>query len=87
MTQKPSRITVVHDTNAVRLKETSTWMLLLVLSSSLLFAFLVQSVNILFLFKRKQKKSCASNILLDLMIWTIHNADKKGLELRAFGTA
>ena len=58
MTQKLSRITVVRDTNAVRLKETSTWMLLLVLSSSLFFAFLAQSVNISFLFKRKQKKQC-----------------------------
>ena len=51
MTQKLSRITVVRDTNAVRLKETSTWMLLLVLSSSLFFAFLAQSVNISFLFR------------------------------------
>ena len=57
MTQKLSRITVVRDTNAVRLKETSTWMLLLVLSYSLFFAFLAQSVNISFLFERKQKKT------------------------------
>lgn len=85
MTQKLSRITVVRDTNAVRLKETSTWMSLLVLSSSLFFAFLAQSVNISFLFKRKQKNS-ACNILLDLMIRTIHNVDKKGLELIAFGS-
>ena len=49
MTQKPSRITVVHDTSAVRLKEISTWMLLLVLSSSLFFAFLGQSVNNIFI--------------------------------------